>query len=80
MRAARLSDLRAPRTARVPTHQQCAMQKQDSPYECGGLGAQVMVTTSNTTAHMAGALGVPTLLLLASVPDWRCAYRLTERF
>ena len=41
MRAARLSDLRAPRTARVPTHQQCAMQKQDSPYECGGLGAQV---------------------------------------
>ena len=42
MRAARLSDLRAPRTARVPTHQQCAMQKQDSPYECGGLGAQVI--------------------------------------
>ena len=31
----------------------------------------MVITTSNTTAHMAGALGVPTLLLLASVPDWR---------
>ena len=34
-------------------------------------GLDIVVTTSNTTAHMAGALGVPTLLLLASVPDWR---------
>ena len=40
MRAARLSDLRAPRTARVPTHQQCAMQKRDSPMNAGALRAQ----------------------------------------
>ncbi len=31
----------------------------------------MVVTTSNTTAHMAGALGVPTLLLLPAIPDWR---------
>jgi Flp pilus assembly protein TadD len=31
----------------------------------------LVVTTSNTTAHMAGALGVPSLVLLAHVPDWR---------
>lgn len=31
----------------------------------------LVVSTSNTAAHMAGALGVPTLLLLPSVPDWR---------
>jgi hypothetical protein len=32
-RAERLSDLMAPRTARVPTLRQCVMQNQDSPYE-----------------------------------------------
>lgn len=31
----------------------------------------LVVTTSNTAAHMAGALGVPALLLLPAVPDWR---------
>ncbi len=31
----------------------------------------LVVTTSNTAAHMAGALGVATLLLLPAVPDWR---------
>jgi Flp pilus assembly protein TadD len=30
----------------------------------------VVVTISNTTAHMAGALGIPTLLMLGSVPIW----------
>jgi tetratricopeptide (TPR) repeat protein len=30
-----------------------------------------VITTSNTTAHMAGALGVPCRLLLPLVPDWR---------
>ncbi len=30
----------------------------------------VVVTISNTTAHMAGALGVPTLLMLRHVPIW----------
>ena len=30
-----------------------------------------VITTSNTTAHMAGALGVPCRLLLPMVPDWR---------
>jgi hypothetical protein len=29
-----------------------------------------VVTISNTTAHMAGALGVPTLLMLGPVPIW----------
>jgi len=31
----------------------------------------LVITTSNTAAHAAGALGVPTLLLLPAVPDWR---------
>jgi ADP-heptose:LPS heptosyltransferase len=31
----------------------------------------LVVTTSNTTAHMAGALGVPCWVMLAHVPDWR---------
>lgn len=30
-----------------------------------------VVTTSNTTVHVAGSLGVPTTLVLHSVPDWR---------
>ena len=30
----------------------------------------MVVTISNTTAHMAGALGVPTLLMLDTVPIW----------
>ena len=36
----------------------------------------MVVTISNTTAHIAGALGVPTLLLLGTVPIW---YWLLER-
>jgi tetratricopeptide (TPR) repeat protein len=31
----------------------------------------LVVTTSNTTAHMAGALAVPCWVMLAHVPDWR---------
>lgn len=31
----------------------------------------LVITTSNTTAHMAGGLGVPVWVLLADVPDWR---------
>ena len=31
----------------------------------------LVITTSNTTAHMAGALGVETWLLLPHMPDWR---------
>lgn len=31
----------------------------------------LVVTTSNTTAHMAGALGVPTIIAVPFVPDWR---------
>lgn len=30
----------------------------------------IVVTISNTTAHMAGALGVPALLMLGTVPIW----------
>ena len=31
----------------------------------------LVVTADSTVAHMAGALGVPTLLLLPLAPDWR---------
>ena len=31
----------------------------------------LVVTIDNSTAHLAGALGVPTLVLLPFVPDWR---------
>lgn len=30
-----------------------------------------VVSVANTTVHLAGALGVPTIALLAHVPDWR---------
>lgn len=48
----------------------------DQLADLDAFGAQIaaldlVVTTSNTAAHMAGALGVPTLLMLAAVPDWR---------
>ena len=31
----------------------------------------MVVSVANTTVHVAGALGVPTLAMLARVPDWR---------
>jgi hypothetical protein len=31
----------------------------------------LVITVDTATAHLAGALGVPTLLLVTSVPDWR---------
>ncbi len=51
-------------------------QRVDQLRSLGDFAAQVaamdlVVTTSNTTAHMAGALGVPCWTLLAPVPDWR---------
>jgi Flp pilus assembly protein TadD len=34
-------------------------------------GLDLVITSDTATAHLAGALGVPTWLLLAAVPDWR---------
>lgn len=31
----------------------------------------LLITTDTAVAHLAGAMGVPTLLLLSSLPDWR---------
>jgi len=31
----------------------------------------LVVSVANTTVHLAGALGIPTLAMLAKVPDWR---------
>ncbi|MBF0381116.1 MAG: tetratricopeptide repeat protein [Magnetococcales bacterium] len=47
----------------------------DQMADLDGFAAQVaamdlIVTISNTTAHMAGALGVPTILMLAITPLW----------
>ena len=47
----------------------------DSLQDLDGFAAQVramdlIVTISNTTAHFAGALGVPTILLLHTAPIW----------
>lgn len=70
-RTAELADVR--RKFGVTIHQDPSI---DQFADLDTFAAQVaaldmVVTTSNTAAHMAGALGVPTLLLLASVPDWR---------
>jgi hypothetical protein len=48
-------------------------------------GLDAVVTTSNVTAHLAGALGKPTLLALHNMPFWYWsdpfdAYRSVERF
>ncbi|MBF0445633.1 MAG: hypothetical protein HQL68_08575, partial [Magnetococcales bacterium] len=47
----------------------------DQMQDLDGYAAQIaamdlVVTISSTTAHMAGALGVPTLLMLDSSPLW----------
>jgi len=48
-----------------------------------GFAAQIaamdlLITTDCTAAHIAGALGVPTLILLPKVPDWRWGLEGTE--
>ena len=48
----------------------------DNFYDLDGLVALInacdfVVSTSNTAAHLAGALGKTTLLLLQHIPDWR---------
>jgi len=48
----------------------------DQIVDIDGFAAQVaamdlVITIDNSTAHLAGALGVPTWLLLPFVPDWR---------
>jgi tetratricopeptide (TPR) repeat protein len=48
----------------------------DTFHDIDGLAALIqacdlVVTTSNTTVHLAGALGKPTWLLLQKIPDWR---------
>ena len=35
------------------------------------LACDLVITTDTAMAHLAGALGVPTWLLLKHVPDWR---------
>ncbi|WP_437193665.1 tetratricopeptide repeat protein [Planctomicrobium sp. SH527] len=48
----------------------------DAFNDIDGLAAQMaaldgVITIDNATVHLAGALGVPTTLLLCAVPDWR---------
>ena len=48
----------------------------DNTTDIDGLAAlasacDVIVTISNVTAHLAGALGIPVFLLLPFAPDWR---------
>ena len=48
----------------------------DPMQDLDGLAAQVaaldlVISTTNTTVHMSGAVGVPTWVLLPRVPDWR---------
>ena len=31
----------------------------------------LVITVANTTAHISGALGIPTYLILSRNPDWR---------
>ncbi len=57
----------------VEVHQDAEI---DQMVDLDAFAAQVaamdqVITTSNTTAHMAGAWGVPCRLLLPHVPDWR---------
>lgn len=53
----------------------------DQMYDLDGFAAQIsaldlVITISNTTAHMAGSLGVPTWLIAGNVPIW---YWMRER-
>jgi len=41
----------------------------DTAYALSGM--DLLITVDTAVAHLAGALGIPTLLLVASLPDWR---------
>lgn len=41
----------------------------DTAYALSGL--DLVITVDTAIAHLAGALGIPTLLLVSSLPDWR---------
>lgn len=41
-------------------------------------GLDLVITVDTAIAHLAGSLGVPTAILLDSVPDWRWRRGLTE--
>ena len=37
-------------------------------------GLDLVVTVDTAVAHIAGSLGVPTLVIVPTVPDWRYAW------
>jgi ADP-heptose:LPS heptosyltransferase len=41
----------------------------DSAYALSGM--DLVITVDTALAHLAGALGIPTLLLVSYLPDWR---------
>ena len=45
--------------------------RQTTPFAAQVAAMDLVVSISNTTAHIAGALGVPTWVLLSEVPLWR---------
>ncbi len=56
-----------------PVHRPGAYDPMSSPDDCGALllALDLIITADNSTAHLAGALGAQTWVLLAKVPDWR---------
>ena len=41
----------------------------DTAYALSGM--DLLITVDTAMAHLAGALGIPTLLLVSYIPDWR---------
>ena len=64
-----VGEVEAPGIPRFASLKGCLSNFSDTAYAVSGM--DLVITVDTAMAHLAGALGVPTLLLLPFSPDWR---------